>query len=92
NLTGVTNAQTLVVNLTGVSDGTLSGSVPVAMSVLIGDTSGDGVVNAGDSLQTRSHAGQATDATNYRFDINNDGVINSGDSIIVRSRSGTSLP
>lgn len=91
-LTGVANAQTLVVNLSGVSDGILSGDVPVAMSVLVGDVSGDGVVNAGDAAQTRSRAGQTTDATNYRFDINADGFVNSGDAVVARSRSGTVLP
>ncbi|MGI8821098.1 MAG: LamG-like jellyroll fold domain-containing protein [Chthoniobacterales bacterium] len=92
NLTGVTNAQTLVVNLTGVNDGTSSGNVPLAMSVLIGDTSGDGIVNGGDAIQTRSRSGQPTDATNFRSDVNTDGIVNGGDTIVVRSRSGTSLP
>jgi len=88
----VINAQTLVVKLTSVSDGTLSGDVPVAMGVLVGDTNGDRFVNSGDSLQTRGRSGQATDATNFRSDVNTDGFVNSGDSLAVRSRSGTFLP
>jgi len=92
NLAGVTNAQTVVVSLTNVSDGTLSGNVPVAMGVLVGDTNGDRSVNSGDSLQTRNRSGQATDATNFRSDVNTDGFVNSGDTTVVRSRSGTFLP
>ena len=62
------------------------------MGVLVGDTNGDGIVNAGDTLQTRSRSGQTTTATNFRSDVNLDGSINSGDQIVVRSRSGTVLP
>ena len=62
------------------------------MGVLVGDTNGDGFVNAGDSLQTRNRSGQTTDATNFRSDVNTDGTVNSGDTAAVRARSGTSLP
>jgi hypothetical protein len=82
NLTGVSNAQVIIVSLTNVNDlaGNRSASVPISMGVLVGDTNGDGLVNAGDALQTRNRAGQATD-----------GFVNSGDTTVVRSRSGTSL-
>ncbi len=62
------------------------------MSVLVGDTNGDRIVNSGDALQTRNRSGQATDTTNFRSDVNTDGFVNSGDSTVVRSRSGTFLP
>ena len=51
-----------------------------------------GFVNAGDALQTRNRSGQATDATNFRSDVNADGFVNSGDTTVVRARSGTFLP
>ncbi|MEP6810156.1 MAG: LamG-like jellyroll fold domain-containing protein [Chthoniobacterales bacterium] len=92
NLTGVTNAQTLVVNLTGVSDGTSSGNVPVAMGVLIGDTSGNGTVNASDVAQTKASSGQPTDAMNFRADVNLSGMINASDIGLVKSKAGTLLP
>ena len=60
--------------------------------MLIGDTNGDRVVNAGDALQTRNRAGQATDGTNFRSDVNLDGFVNSGDTTAVRARSGNSVP
>jgi hypothetical protein len=68
-----------------------SGEVNVPMEVLVGDINGDGFVNAGDALQTRSRSGQAADATSFRSDVNLDGSVNSGDTTIVRSRSGTSI-
>ena len=46
----------------------------------------------GRPLQTRNRSGQATDATNFRSDVNADGFVNSGDTTVVRARSGTFLP
>jgi hypothetical protein len=92
NLTSVTNGQRITVTLLGVNNGSGTGDVSVPMGVLVGDTNGDGFVNSGDALQTRSRSGQVTDATNFRSDVNVDGFVNSGDTITVRSRSGTSLP
>jgi glucose/arabinose dehydrogenase len=91
-LTNVANAQTISVTLNNVNDGTTTRSFTIPLSVLIGDTNGDGTVNSGDALQTRSRSGQATDATNFRSDVNTDGNVNSGDVIVVRNRSGSSLP
>ncbi len=92
NLTGVTNAQRITVTLLSVSDGTNTGDVGVPLGVLVGDTNGDGSVNAGDSLQTRNRSGQPTNTTNFRSDVNADGLVNSGDATVVRAKSGTSLP
>jgi hypothetical protein len=92
NLNGVTNAQRIAVTLHNVNDGTNTGEVPVSMGALEGDTNGDGFVNAGDALQTRTRAGQQADAANVRSDANLDGFINSGDTIFIRGRSGTGLP
>jgi hypothetical protein len=93
DLANVNNAQRITVTLSSVSDCSgVTGNVSVQMGVLIGDTNGDGFVNAGDALQTRNRSGQATDATNFRSDVNIDGFVNSGDALVVRVRSGTSLP
>ena len=92
NLTGMTSGQTSTITLGGVSDGVDTGDVSLLMAVLIGDTNGNGAVNSGDTLQTRSRSGQATDATNFRSDVNADGFVNSGDTTAVRARSGTALP
>ena len=92
DLTGITNVQTIVVKLTGVNDGTLSGDVPVAMGVLIGDTNGNGAVSASDVAQTKARSGQTTDGTNFRSDVNASGSVNAGDVALVKSKAGTTLP
>jgi RHS repeat-associated protein len=89
NLTGVANAQTVVVTLSGVTDGQAMNDVPVAMSVLAGDTTGNGLVNSGDVSQTQGQAGQPVTSSNFREDVTVSGVINSSDISVVQSASGT---
>jgi hypothetical protein len=92
DLASVADAQTLSITLSNVTVGTESTNVVIQFPVLLGDTNSDGSVNAGDTLQTRSRSGEATDATNFRSDVNTDGTVNGGDAIVVRNRSGNSLP
>ena len=92
NLTGVSNAQTIVITLFGVSDGTNTSNVSVPMGVLLGDTSGNGSVNATDVSLTKSKSGQAVDASNFRTDVTVSNSINSSDVSTVKSKSGTALP
>ena len=61
DLANVTNAQLLTLTLTGVNDGTITSDVVIPIDMLVGDTNGDGFVNAGDAVQTRSRSGQTTD-------------------------------
>ncbi len=91
DLTGVSTGQTL--GLTArVNDGVSTRDITVPMSVLVGDANGDGLVNSGDVLLTRSNSGKAADVTNFEADLNGDGYINSSDALIARGQSGTSLP
>lgn len=92
NLTGVMNAQTITVTLGSVSDGTNTSDVEAAMGVLVGDTNGDGFVDAVDTSQTKSESGNAVSNSNCREDVNVDGFIDSIDTSLVKSKSGTSLP
>jgi Dockerin type I domain len=92
NLAHVSDAQTLTINLIGVTGGTRSGNVSIPMSVLIGDTTGDGVVNPTDVSETQAQSGKAVTESNFREDVNADGVINSADVALVQSKSGTALP
>ena len=92
NLTGVTNAQTITLTLSGVNDGTNTGDVSVQMAVLLGDTTGSGAVNSSDISQTKSQSGQAVTASNFRQDVAVSGSINSSDISLVKSKSGTALP
>jgi hypothetical protein len=93
SLTGVANAQVVTITLNNVSDiaGKFSQNVSATMGVLLGDTNADGVVNVGDTIQVRSHAGADITNSNFRTDINADGLINVGDTIPVRLQSGTGL-
>ncbi len=93
NVTGVPNAQYLTVTLTGAIDSTGAiGAASGTMGVLIGDTTSDGSVNAGDIGQTKSQSGNAVTASNFREDVTVDGSINAGDIGLVKSKSGTGLP
>jgi hypothetical protein len=91
NLTGVSNAQTMTVNLVDLSDGSATDTVSVPMSILTGDTNQNGSVNASDVAQTKSQAGQPATAANYRKDVTASGSVNASDVAIVKSFSGTSL-
>ena len=92
NLTNVSNAQTLAINLLGVNDGTAFGDVTVFMGVLAGDTTANRAVNSSDIAQTQSQSGQPVTASNFREDVTVNGAINSSDITFVQSRSGTALP
>src|SRR5947207_7191279 len=92
NLTGITNAQRITITLFGVNNGTATVNVAVQMGVLVGDTNGNGAVNAGDVAQTKSRIGQTLNATNFRSDINTNGSINATDVSQVKAAIGTGLP
>ncbi|MEY2547389.1 MAG: hypothetical protein QOG48_2506 [Verrucomicrobiota bacterium] len=93
-LTGVANAQTITVTLTGITDsaGNSLPSLTATMSVLLGDTTADRFVNSSDISQTKSQSGNSVSASNFREDLTVDGNINSTDIALVKSKSGTALP
>ena len=66
HLTGVTNAQRIVTTLSNVSDGVNSANITIPMAVLLGDTTGNGSVNASDVSLTKLKSGQPVDASNFR--------------------------
>lgn len=93
-VTGVTNAQHLIVTLSNVTDssGGVFAAVPARMDVLLGDTNANRSVNSSDVSQTKSNSGKAVDTTDFRTDVNANGAINSSDVSLVKSSSGTALP
>ena len=91
-LTNVGNAQRLTIAIFGVNDGTISGDVVVPMSVLLGDTNGNGAVSASDIGQTKAQSGQVAIGANFRTDVNVSGAISAADIALVKSKSGTNLP
>jgi hypothetical protein len=94
NLTGVTNAQTITVNLTNVTDsaGNFSSTVSSQMGVLIGDVNASGRVDAADVSSVRQQTLQNVDGSNFREDINASGRIDAADVSIARQQTLTSLP
>ena len=71
NLTGVTNAQTTTVSLDNVTDSSsqVLPTTAIPIGFLLGDTNGNGSVNATDISLTKSQSGQPVDASNFRSDV-----------------------
>ena len=92
DLTGVSNAQTLVLTLFAVSDGVNTSDLSIPMGVLLGDTNGNGAVTSSDIGQTKAQSGQPVSAANFRMDVNANGAINSSDIGQVKAQSGATLP
>lgn len=92
NLTNVSNAQRLTINLLGVNDGTNTRDISLPMAILVGDTNADSFTDAIDVSQTKSQSGNAVTNSNFREDVNADGFIDAIDTALVKSKSGGALP
>ena len=94
NLTGVANAQTVTVTLSNVTDNFTQTLPDTAFSAsfLLGDTNGNGIVNASDVSQAKGQLGQAASGSNFRTDVNASGTINATDVSQVKASLGTALP
>jgi|GEM_PF-3359028 len=62
------------------------------MGLLLGDTTGNRLVNSSDISQTQAHSGQPVDITNFREDVTVNGTINCSDVSVVQWQSGTTVP
>ena len=94
-LTGVTNAQTIVVTLAGVSDGINTSHVQATMSVLVADVNASGLTDNGDAIVVRNLSGTVPTQANtnaIRADVNCSGLVDNGDAIVIRNDSGNALP
>ena len=93
-LTNIANAQIIHVRIFGVNGAadTPAADFDVVMGILVGDTNGNGTVNAADVAQTKGRLGQTVDGTNFRSDVNVNNSINAADTAIIKQNSGTSLP
>jgi len=92
NCTGVPNAQTITINLTGVNDGTNVGNVIVPMGVLLGDVNASRIVTSGDTNLRKAQALQPVTNANFRNDINASGAITTGDVNIIKQNALSHLP
>ncbi len=94
-LTNVTDQQTLNVTLNGVNSASsdeTAVNVVIPMSRLLGDTTGNRSVNAGDVSQNKARLGQTVTSANFRSDVNANGSINAGDISVVKANSGHAVP
>ncbi len=94
-LTNVTDQQTLNVTLNGVNSASSDEpavNVVIPMSRLLGDTTGNRSVNAGDVSQTKGRLGQTVTSANFRADVIANGSINAGDISVVKANSGHAVP
>jgi alpha-tubulin suppressor-like RCC1 family protein len=91
NVTGVVNGQRIIVSLSNVTDGITTSNVSVPLSVLLGDTTGDGRVNSSDISYTQFESGHVVTEENFRTDVTRNGAINSSDISAVQSQSGTAV-
>jgi hypothetical protein len=88
-LAGLQSGRTFTATLNNVNG---SGSASVTFGVLLGDTTGNGIVNSSDITQTKGQSGLPVSATNFRLDVTVSDSINASDVSIVKSRSGTFDP
>ena len=91
NLASVSDAQTVSILLTGVSNGTSSNDVSIQLRILFGDVTGNGTVNSTDVAQVRSSAGAPVSAANFRTDVTVNGSINGSDVSAVKAVSGNGV-
>ena len=94
DLVGVSDMQKLVVTLHNVTDrfSQVLPDTPITVNMLIGDTTGNKLVNASDISQTKLRSGSATTASNFREDVTVNGTISASDISLVKSRTGAGLP
>ena len=87
-LTGIPDARRITVMLNGVN-GSLNTSV--SLGFLVGDLNNTLSVDAVDLSNVKARAGQAVNASNFKYDVNTSGSINAADIAVVKSRVGTAL-
>jgi hypothetical protein len=94
DLVGVSDMQKLVVTLHNVTDrfSQVLADTPITINLLIGDTTGNKLVNASDIAQTKQRSGSATNASNFREDVTINGTISASDISLVKSHSGAFVP
>jgi hypothetical protein len=89
---GSCNSHYITVTLNNVTDGTNTISPAVTFGLLIGDPTGNGLVNSSDKALVRSQTSIGTCPPNFREDLNGDGLIDSSDIAVTKVNSGCSLP
>ena len=88
SLSGVADVQKITVTLRDVTDSfaQVSPAKTVKMNMLIGDTTGNKIVNDSDLAQTTGQSGIPVTDSNFRQDVIPDGTIDASDIALVKSR------
>jgi hypothetical protein len=92
NLTGVANAQNLVVALYGIHYGSTTDNVCAHVNILMGDVTASGTVSNTDVSSVKAQVAAPVTASNFRNDINANGFITNTDVNAVRALVGQKLP
>ena len=92
NLTNVSHAQKIILNLIGVNDGANTDNVSIPIGVLVGDTTGNQTVNSTDISEVKFQAGMSVAASTFRKDVTASGSINSTDLSMVKATAGSAIP
>jgi hypothetical protein len=93
NLSGVTNAQTIVITLFGLNDGANPvGDLAIPMSVLFGDITANTNVTGADVNVCKSQVGASLSLDNFRNDVDVSNAITGSDVNVVKSQVGAALP
>jgi hypothetical protein len=94
NLTGVANAQKIIVTVNNVTDpyGRTLAKATVPIGILRGDVDGNKTVDNKDVNAVSGKVGTSASLTNFRDDVNVDGSINQTDVSITQGQVGSSIP
>jgi hypothetical protein len=94
NLTGVANAQKIIVTVNNVTDAhnrTLA-KATVPIGILLADVDGNKTVHQTDVDKVTAKVGANASLTNFRNDVNTDGSITQTGVNITQAQVGTSIP
>jgi len=92
NLKNVSNAQTIMINLTGISGAGTSPNISVPMGILLGDVNSSRVVTGADVNLIRQQQSVPVTSGNFRTDINASGVITGADVNLTKQVQSSFLP
>jgi len=92
NLTSVSNMQRLLINLSGVSDGTITNDFSVTMGLLLGDVTANGRVDGNDVSAVQGQVRSPLNINNFRAEVTANGKIDGNDVSTTQGQVRTFLP
>jgi uncharacterized protein (TIGR02597 family) len=92
NLANVSNMQRLLINLSGVSDGTITNDFSVTMGLLLGDATANGRVDGNDVSAVQGQVRSPLNINNFRADVTANGRIDGNDASTTQGQVRTFLP